>query len=76
MPTIRDEYGFEFEGEHMDLSDVTLASIRFSAKAKRQQCHGISDFAGAYLALEEAARNLLALRHLHDRPRLIGDKNQ
>lgn len=76
MATIRDEYGFEFDGEHMELSDVTLASIRFSAKEKRMQCNGISDFAGAYLALEEAARNLLALRHLHDRPNLIGDKRR
>lgn len=68
MATIRDEYGFEFNGEHMNLSDVTLASIRYSAKEARLRCNGIGDFAGAYQALEDAARNLLALRHLHDRP--------
>lgn len=73
MPTIRDEYGFEFDGEHMTLDDLTLARIRYTAKQSRLNCSGISDFAGAYAALEDAARNLLALRHLHDRPNTRGD---
>ncbi len=68
VPKIRDEYGFEFDGEHMSLDDLTLARIRYTAKQQRLQCNGISDYAGAYLDLENAARNLLALRHLQDRP--------
>jgi hypothetical protein len=62
MATIRDEYGFEFNGEYMVLDNMTLTSICYSARARRLQANVTGDFAAAYQALEDAARSLLAIR--------------
>lgn len=71
MARIRDFYGHEFETDDLVLNDSTLARVMWAAREKAACCQGIGDFAAAYADLEKAARNLLALRALHDQVELV-----
>ena len=71
MAKIIDAYGNEFDASDLALTDATLAMILWAAQQAGAQCRGFGDFAGAYADLEKAARNLLALRALHDRADLV-----
>ena len=59
-------YGYQFDSDDLVLTETTLARIAWAAKQRRATCNGLGDFADAYADLERAARNLLALRALHD----------
>lgn len=71
MARVRDFYGFDFDPDDLVLSDATLARIVWAARQNAEKCQGIGDFAGAYADLEKAAKNLLALRALHDQVELV-----
>lgn len=59
-------YGYQFDSDDLVLTETTLARIAWAARQSGSKCKGVGDFAEAYAALERAARNLLALRALHD----------
>jgi hypothetical protein len=67
MARIHDRYGFEFDSSEAVLDDRTLARIIWAASQAGGRCNGFGDFAVAYADLEKAARQVLALRALHDR---------
>lgn len=71
MARIRDFYGFDFDSDDLALTDATLARVLWAARQNALECRGIGDFAEAYADLEKAARNLLALRALHDQAELV-----
>lgn len=60
------EYGYKIDPSEFTLSDLNLVKIQRAAKDARHMCRGLSDFDRAFQELEAAARNLLALRALHD----------
>lgn len=70
MALVRDFYGFTFDSDDLVLNDSTVARVLWAARQRAATCNGIGDFAGAYADLERAARNLLALRALHDQAEL------
>lgn len=71
MARIHDFYGHEFDSDDLALTDRNLARIIWAARQDTAACRGIGDFATAYADLERAARNLLALRALHDQVELV-----
>ena len=71
MARIRDFYGHEFDTDDLALNDATLARVTWAARENASRCRGIGDFADAYADLEKAARNLLALRALHNQVELV-----
>ena len=71
MARVIDAYGNEFDASDLVLNDITLAMVLWAAPQAGGQCRGFGDFAVAYADLEKAARNLLALRALHDRVELV-----
>lgn len=71
MARITNFYGFEFDSDDFTLADRNLARIIWLARESKATCRGIGDFDSAYADLERAARNLLALRALHDQVELV-----